>query len=207
MKIYSGCLLFLFILIQLSQELAAQQAEPRLSREKNSFTGRVSDSAGNPLAAASVYIPDLKSGTQTGKDGSFVFNNLISGRHLVELSYVCYSTHTEYIDITGDVRKDFILSPSILENNEVVVTGVTAATQIRRSPVPVMVVKKEDLLKSVAVNLIDGLTKSPGISQISTGPAISKPVIRGRGYNRVIVVNDGGRKEGQQWGDEHGMAI
>ena len=207
MKINGVCLLFLFILIQVSHELIAQQAEPRVPREKNSFSGRVTDSAGNPLVAASVYIPDLKTGTQTGKDGTFVLNNLVSGGHLVELSYVGYSTQTEYVDIKGDVRKDFILSPSILENNEVVVTGVTAASHIRRSPVPVMVVRKEDLLKGVAVNLIDGLTKSPGISQISTGPAISKPVIRGLGYNRVIVVNDGIRQEGQQWGDEHGIEI
>ena len=68
-------------------------------------------------------------------------------------------------------------------------------------------VRKEDLLKGVAVNLIDGLSKLPGISQISTGPAISKPVIRGLGYNRVTVVNDGVRQEGQQWGDEHGIEI
>jgi len=207
MKINSVCLLFLFILIQVSQDLVAQQTEPRVPRLKNSFAGRVTDSTGNPLVAASVYIPDLKIGTQTGKDGAFILNNLASGRHLVELSYVGFITHTEYVDITGDARKDFILSRSILENNEVVVTGVTAATQIRRSPVPVMVVRKEDLLKGVAVNLIDGLTKSPGISQISTGPAISKPIIRGLGYNRVIVVNDGVRQEGQQWGDEHGIEI
>ncbi|HJU46015.1 MAG TPA: TonB-dependent receptor, partial [Chitinophagaceae bacterium] len=43
--------------------------------------------------------------------------------------------------------------------------------------------------------------------QIATGPAISKPSIRGLGYNRVVVVNDGIRQEGQQWGDEHGIEI
>jgi iron complex outermembrane receptor protein len=54
---------------------------------------------------------------------------------------------------------------------------------------------------------MDNLTKTPGVSQISTGPAISKPTIRGLGYNRVVVVNDGIRQEGQQWGDEHGIEI
>jgi len=32
-------------------------------------------------------------------------------------------------------------------------------------------------------------------------------VIRGLGYNRVVVVSDGIRQEGQQWGDEHGIEI
>lgn len=41
----------------------------------------------------------------------------------------------------------------------------------------------------------------------SSGQAVSKPIIRGLGYNRVVIVNDGVRQEGQQWGDEHGVEI
>ena len=36
---------------------------------------------------------------------------------------------------------------------------------------------------------------------------ISKPVIRGLGYNRVITLVNGIKQEGQQWGDEHGIEI
>nr|MBP6477160.1 TonB-dependent receptor [Chitinophagaceae bacterium] len=39
------------------------------------------------------------------------------------------------------------------------------------------------------------------------GPAISKPYIRGLGGNRVVIINEGVRQEGQQWGDEHGAEI
>jgi len=45
------------------------------------------------------------------------------------------------------------------------------------------------------------------VTQLTTGPAISKPIIRGLGYNRVVVLNDGVKQEGQQWGDEHGIEI
>src|SRR5439155_17792190 len=47
----------------------------------------------------------------------------------------------------------------------------------------------------------------PGVSEITMGPAISKPVIRGLGYNRVVTVNDGIRQEGQQFGDEFGIEM
>ncbi|MDE6330772.1 MAG: TonB-dependent receptor plug domain-containing protein [Muribaculaceae bacterium] len=57
------------------------------------------------------------------------------------------------------------------------------------------------------VNIIGALARQPGVAQISTGSGISKPVIRGLGFNRVLVVNDGVRQEGQQWGDEHGVEI
>ena len=58
-----------------------------------------------------------------------------------------------------------------------------------------------------STNIIDAIAHQPGVSQITTGSGISKPVIRGLGYNRVVVVNDGIRQEGQQWGDEHGIEI
>jgi iron complex outermembrane recepter protein len=47
----------------------------------------------------------------------------------------------------------------------------------------------------------------PGMSQITTSQAISKPVIRGLSYNRVVTLNDGVKQQGQQWGDEHGIEM
>jgi iron complex outermembrane receptor protein len=62
-------------------------------------------------------------------------------------------------------------------------------------------------LKISSSNIINSLTKIAGVNALTTGPAISKPFIRGLGYNRVLVINDGVRQEGQQWGDEHGIEI
>ena len=51
------------------------------------------------------------------------------------------------------------------------------------------------------------LQNFPGISEVTTGPNISKPFIHGLGYNRVLTLYDGVRQEGQQWGDEHGIEV
>ncbi|HRI79217.1 MAG TPA: TonB-dependent receptor, partial [Cyclobacteriaceae bacterium] len=75
------------------------------------------------------------------------------------------------------------------------------------NPVTILPVKRELLLQNSSSNLIDGLARLPGISQLSTGPAISKPIVRGLGYNRVVVLRNGMRQEGQQWGDEHGVEL
>ncbi|HOZ98502.1 MAG TPA: TonB-dependent receptor [Niabella sp.] len=61
--------------------------------------------------------------------------------------------------------------------------------------------------QSSGTSLLDVVAKAPGVSIVSTGPAIAKPVIRGLGYNRVVTINDGIRQEGQQWGDEHGLEV
>ncbi len=94
-----------------------------------------------------------------------------------------------------------------LELNEVVVTGLTGETRLSHSPAPVSLISNRDLHSTAATNLIDAISLQPGVSQITTGSGISKPVIRGLGYNRIVTISDGVRQEGQQWGDEHGIEI
>ena len=177
-------------------------------RARTSFSGRVLQASSDvPLHGATIYLSDMKAGVVTNQDGRFSMKNIPPGRHLVEVSFVGYSTVSEYVDMRGDIQKDFVLVPEVAERNAVVITGVSSATQVKRIPTPITIVRKQELLKNISVNIIDAISKQPGISQLSTGPAISKPVIRGLGYNRVVILNDGVRQEGQQWGDEHGIEI
>ena len=55
--------------------------------------------------------------------------------------------------------------------------------------------------------MIDGLATIPGVSQVSTGTSIGKPVIRGMSGNRVLVYSQGVRLENQQFGEEHGLGL
>ena len=91
--------------------------------------------------------------------------------------------------------------------NEVVVTGTSKATDIRRSPIPIVVMDNKGIDMNLNTNIINALAKLPGISEVTTGPNISKPFIHGLGYNRVLTLYDGVRQEGQQWGDEHGIEV
>jgi len=178
------------------------------SKVKGTFSGVVTDEAtGLPLQGVSVFIADLKIGSYTNSTGAFMINNISEGNHLVEISHIGYTTIAININIIGDIKKDFSLSASIIENNAVIITGVTKATQLKKMPFQVSVMRKEDLLQTASPNIIESITKNAGVSSLMTGPAISKPLIRGLGYNRVLTINDGVRQEGQQWGDEHGIEI
>lgn len=91
--------------------------------------------------------------------------------------------------------------------SEVTVTGLTGTQRMKDSPIAFSVISQKMLHQSFGTNIVDAIRQQPGISQISTGSGISKPVIRGLGYNRVVVVEQGIRQEGQQWGDEHGLEV
>ncbi len=177
-------------------------------QKKANFSGKITDATtGLPLAGASVILVDAKFGTVTDNDGRFNFRNIPEGHLLLEISFTGYRSIIEHVDVTGTVEKDFALKSSVVENEAITVTAVGSATSIRKAPIPITRVNKELLLSTSSTNIIDALSHVPGVSQVTTGPAISKPVIRGLGYNRVVVINDGVRQEGQQWGDEHGIEI
>ena len=87
------------------------------------------------------------------------------------------------------------------------VTGVTGNTKLKYATAPVSIVTPQELRATASTNIIDAISHEPGVSQLTTGGSISKPIIRGLGYNRVVVISDGVRQEGQQWGDEHGVEV
>lgn len=172
------------------------------------FKGFVVNSVSSEaLQGASIYIHDLRRGIIADEKGQFFIKDIPAGTHLVEVSYSGFTSSIESIFFTGETERIFQLKPTIAENNEVVVTGVSTATALRKMTTPVVVMKRQELLQTGSTNIIEALTKKPGVSQMGTGPAVSKPVIRGLGYNRVVVINDGLRQEGQQWGDEHGIEV
>ena len=94
-----------------------------------------------------------------------------------------------------------------LNLNELLVTGVTGDTKLKNSTAPISIISNKDLRQTTSTNIVDAIAHQPGMAQITTGGGISKPIIRGLGYNRIIVMNEGVRQEGQQWGDEHGIEV
>jgi len=184
------------------------ETRPGSQKIKVTLTGKIMDAkTGELLPGASVYFADDKIGTLADINGKYSLSNIPPGHHVVEITHAGYATLVEHIELSSDMEKDFKLSSVVVENQGVIITGVSGATSIRKSPVPVTSIRRAALLQSSSTNIIDALSHVPGVSQLSTGPAISKPFIRGLGYNRVVVVNEGVRQEGQQWGDEHGVEI
>jgi len=175
---------------------------------ETSLSGKITDkNTGEPLPGVNIYLPDLKTGTISIADGTYKIENLPQAKVLVQVTFIGYKFIAENIDLATTSIKDFALEETFAELNEVVVTGMSKAAEKNRTPTPVSTISAIQLLQISSANIIDALAAQPGVSQVTTGSGISKPVIRGLGYNRVVTVNDGIRQEGQQWGDEHGIEV
>ncbi len=190
--------LFILLLVFLIGSLKAQ----------NELSGKISDQkSSSPLAGVTVYIPDLKLGAVSDAEGKYTIKNIPNGTFLAVVSYIGYASQTKEVSVKETSTIDFVLEESGTSLSEVVVTGVSSATELKNNPIPINIVTQKDLLQNSATNVVDAIAISPGVSQITLGPNISKPIIRGLGYNRVVTVNDGVRQEGQQWFDEFGIEI
>lgn len=175
---------------------------------QHTLSGSTKDQMNNEkLAGVSIYFPDLKKGTLSDDNGNYEIAALKKGIYWVEVSAMGYETIVEQIEIEGEVQLDFSLEESITELGDIIITGVTRATELKKNPVVIKTIDQQFFEQNSSTNLVDALKAVPGISSIGTGPNISKPVIRGLGFNRVIVLNNGMKQEGQQWGSEHGVEI
>jgi iron complex outermembrane receptor protein len=175
---------------------------------QNTLSGAITDITNHsPLKRVTIYIPDLKLGAVTDAGGKYTINNIAQGTYLLVVSMPGYSSQTKEINTKEAATADFAMERSPIDLREVIVTGVTTATEQQSNPIPVNVINHREMLQNSATNIIDAISGSPGVTQMTLGPNISKPFIRGLGYNRVVTVNDGIRQEGQQWFDEFGEEI
>jgi iron complex outermembrane receptor protein len=98
-----------------------------------------------------------------------------------------------------------LLEPASIELNNVTVEESMLKQSQREQSQSLSVVDRSSMLKNGNASLMRTLENVPGVSSISTGMGVSKPVIRGLSFNRVVVAENGIKQEGQQWGADHGL--
>jgi len=170
--------------------------------------GHVKDAETNePIAHCAVFL--LQTGIKTSTDSLGKFTLQIP-ENTVKPYIKCQALG--FLADSMSVEKKTVVHLFLRhkENilNEIVITGVSGATKTKENPISIVLIGAKAIEKSVESNIIDALVKNaPGLTAMKTGPNISKPFIRGLGYNRVLTLYDGIRQEGQQWGDEHGIEV
>jgi iron complex outermembrane receptor protein len=161
----------------------------------------------NNISGAVIQVVEAKRSAITNSEGNFFIPAIQKGQYNIKIKATGFKNLILKLNVSKDTGINFFLVPNFSELNEVVVTAVSRTTQLKLSPVIIKPVDASQLNQNSSTNLIDALKNIPGINPITTGSGISKPTIRGLGYNRVISLFNGIRQEGQQWGDEHGIEI
>lgn len=178
--------------------------------QTGNILGKIMSNEGEPLPYVNVGLSGTTLGTITDSSGLYSIKNIPKGNYLLKASSIGFNNFEKQITINGkeNILLNITLTPTISTLNEIVVTGVSRATLIRENPISIISISPKTIDQTNESNIIDVLVKNaPGLNAVKTGPNISKPFIRGLGYNRVLTLYDGIRQEGQPWGDEHGIEV
>ncbi len=141
---------------------------------------------------------------ETDINGIATFKNVCAGNYEISIRFLSYHTLSKSIEINTNKSLRFELSPSVKNIANVTIFSERTTTQSTMSKIEL---KGLDLEKTRGLSLADALKEIPGVTTLQTGPTISKPIIQGMHSNRILIINNGIRQEGQQWGAEHAPEI
>lgn len=160
------------------------------------------------LPAQGATIIGKKLYAVSTEDGTFTINNVAEGTYTFTISHIGCELAIINVKVQQNIKeiKVFLLEAAT-ELNEVKVNGKTKNRESKELPIITQAVSKEFLGQNRENTLMQTLSKIAGVSTINIGSGQSKPVIRGLGFNRVAVVQNGIKHEAQQWGNDHGLEI
>ena len=168
------------------------------------FSGRVTTAAGQALGGASVGIPDLGIGGVADAEGRYNFTVDLTGRTGRSVDVVARSIgyKPKRMPVTlqvGRVEHNFALDRDVLNLEEVVVTGVSEATEQKKATFSVSVVDNTAIKEVPSSSPLGSLMgKIPSASVVTTsGQPGSSPSIRLRsatsltGRQDPLIIIDG----------------
>jgi iron complex outermembrane receptor protein len=172
------------------------------------LTGHVylSDTAKLDAAGASIRVDGHGIGAITDSAGNFRITGLCPGRYRVTVTYQEFRTLDSVFTIRRDMALNFILFSTAQQMGSVTVTGeVLQKDQITTAIKTILTGAQLEATRGLSLG--ESLKSIAGVNSLQTGPNISKPVIHGVYSNRVLIMNNGVRQEGQNWGNDHAPEI
>jgi len=190
----------IFIFLVVSCLFHSARAQECLFR----LTGHVHSTATHEnLPGATVQLAGSQKIIITNQNGDFLFDSLCAGTYTISIRHANYTEITRVIKLTKDAHLDLDLVPvqNVLQNVTITGTRTTQPGGIKTE------ITGRELEEHRGFSLAEALSKTTGVTILQTGSTISKPVIHGLHSNRILILNNGVRQEGQQWGSEHAPEI
>jgi iron complex outermembrane receptor protein len=181
----------------------------KASAQSVRISGSVFSDGHKPLEGAIVTLFPSSISTITDKEGHFFFSYILKNSQKITVSHSAYSLYEMQLslDQNSNVLPDIFLHPEAKQLQEVVITESYEARRKKTESLNIETVSSSFIQRNLGGSLMQSLQRLPGVKTISIGSGGSKPLIRGLSFNQVIVVENGIKHEGQQWGADHGLEI
>jgi len=154
-----------------------------------SISGRVTDTANQPLPGASILIKNTTTGTQTDFDGNFSIE--AASGDIIVISYLGFVT--QEIVITEETTLSIALQEDTNALDEIVVIGYGKKSKVKL--ISAVSTIDEETLKKLPVpsvsNALEGLASGLFVRQNSGEPGFSNSSFEVRNFGSALVIIDG----------------
>jgi iron complex outermembrane receptor protein len=166
----------------------------------------VSNAQNTPIKDAKLLLHT--SSALTDATGTAILKQIPFGVYTLSVQVKGYAAYEKRIEIgKGDRHFHVKLKPEVTELKTVEISSNARNIRENSEARSIDLVDQRFIQQHLGGSLMQTLDRLPGINNIGIGSGQSKPLIRGLGFNRVVVVDKGIKHEGQQWGADHGLEI
>jgi len=160
------------------------------------------------INGAKVSLIEISVTVYTDASGIAIFKNIPLRNYVLTVQANGYADYEKRLQIATSGKHFHIkLKPEVNELKTVEINNNAQNIRKNTEARNIDIVDQQFVQKHLGGSLMTTLDRLPGISNIGIGSGQSKPLIRGLGFNRVVVVDKGIKHEGQQWGADHGLEI
>ena len=142
------------VLVPMESSPAAQQGQG----STGTIAGLVYDrETENPLAGANIFLENTSYGAATDENGMFFIDKVPPGKYTVTVNYVGYTKQSTNITLeAGDkIKLNFPLQQSLMDLDEIIVTGSRSGAEKRALASPVTVISESELKQMPIENMRD----------------------------------------------------
>ncbi len=174
---------------------------------QNKLSGKIVDENDESLFGVQIYSEELQIGTTSDENGDYEIKGIPNGKHVFTFSFIGFETQQKHITLYNENSTiNITLFETVFHMDEVIVS--TPFNKLQSENVMKVVHKSvASLEKKGGTTLVESISTIAGVSIISTGTGIGKPVIRGLSGNRVVSYTQGVKLENYQNGEKHGLGI
>jgi iron complex outermembrane recepter protein len=180
--------------------------EIAVSKEHTGLTGTIEGvvldyETREPVTFAYLHLEEINRTTTTDRNGYFRLRNVPSGNYTLIIHRIGYMSLNQTITVEGDEVSELVLEmrSTVLSGDAIQVVAdaeQTIGSGLEHASVKII---GDKLRRNLDATLSSTLSNEPGISERSMGVAPGRPVIRGLGDERVLILEDGQRTGDVSW--------
>ena len=145
------------------------------------------------LARVSVHIIELEKNTRTDANGQFQFEAVPEGQYTLQFMKTDYQQLEQVVDVTTSTPYIQIELKTLTVQLDTIKVSDATGNLAKFEKTTDVALKNAELQKQLGMTVADTLSDETGVSQRMMGRATARPIIRGLGGDRLLILENGER--------------